>query len=29
VVITLDATDSIVLTNQTLANFTSSDFTFG
>ena len=29
VVITLDATDSIVLTNQTLANLTSSDFTFG
>lgn len=29
VVITLDANDSIVLTHETLANFTSSDFTFG
>jgi hypothetical protein len=29
VVITLDAADTIVLTNQTLANLTSSDFTFG
>ncbi len=29
VVITLDASDSIVFTHQTLANFTSSDFTFG
>ena len=29
VVITLDAADTIVLTNQTLANFTASDFTFG
>jgi hypothetical protein len=29
VVITLDANDSIVLTHETLANFSSSDFTFG
>jgi Ca2+-binding RTX toxin-like protein len=29
VVITLDASDSIVLTNQTLSNFSASDFTFG
>ena len=29
VVITLGSTDTIVLTHETLANFTSSDFTFG